>query len=35
MLDQMKNKQNDNSKNPENQNDLSGVQKKKKKLQLR
>lgn len=30
MLDKMKNKQNNNSKNPENQNDLSGVQKKKK-----
>lgn len=29
MLDKIKNKQNDNSKNPENQNYLSGVQKKK------
>ena len=30
MLDKIKNKQNNNSKNPENQNDLSGVKKKKK-----
>ena len=29
MLDKIKNKQNNNSKNPENQNDLSGVKKKK------
>ena len=28
MLDKIKHKQNNNSKNPENQNDLSGVQKK-------
>ena len=32
MLDKIKNKQNNNSKNPENQNDLSGVKKKKKEI---